>query len=153
MQSLENRVPPPLVPLVVAAAMWGASFNSPPLVANGVVRHSFVVVFFWLGGLFAAPSFRAFGRARTTIDPIQIDRASAVVTTGIYRITRNPMYVCLTSLLLSWAAYLASPWSFLGPIVFALFITRLQIIPEERALTAKFGAACTDYRSGVRRWL
>lgn len=63
------------------------------------------------------------------------------------------MYVGLTSLLVSWAVYLAAPWSLLGPAFFVLFISRFQIIPEERAMVAKFGAAYGDYKCGVRRWL
>jgi len=153
MQALESRIPPLVVTVVVAAAMAGVSFNAPPLVANNSVRYSFVVVFFLLAGLFGAPSLVAFGRAKTTVDPVHVDRASTIVTTGIYRITRNPMYVGLTSLLLSWAAYLDAPWSFLGVIFFVLFITRFQIIPEERAMTARFRAAYVDYQSRVRRWL
>lgn len=153
MTFLETRIPPPFMALIVAAAMRGASSLSPPLTLNGVVHYGLVAAFFAIGGLFAVPAFLAFGRAKTTVDPVRIDNASAVVTSGIYRITRNPMYVGLTSLLLSWAAYLAAPWSLLGPLFFVLFITRFQIIPEERAMAAKFGAAYADYKSRVRRWL
>jgi protein-S-isoprenylcysteine O-methyltransferase Ste14 len=153
MPSLENRIPPPFVTLVVAVAMWGASFRSPPLVADSTVRYGFVAIFFLLGGLFGAPAFLAFGRAKTTIDPVHIDRAAVVVTDGIYRITRNPMYVGLTSLLVSLAAYLATPWSLLGPVFFVWFINRFQIIPEESAMIEKFGSAYADYKSRVRRWL
>ena len=153
MQALEHRIAPPFVTLIVAAAMWGASFLSPPLALSSVVRYGLVTAFFAIGGVFGVPAFRAFGRAKTTIDPVHIDRASAIVTTGIYRITRNPMYVGLTSLLLSWAAYLAVPWTLLGPLFFILFITRFQIIPEERAMAAKFGDAYADYKSRARRWL
>jgi protein-S-isoprenylcysteine O-methyltransferase Ste14 len=153
MPSLETRIPPPLVTLLIAAAMWGVAFLSPPLAANSGLRYSGVAILFLLGGLFGAPAVRAFRRAKTTIDPIHVDRASAIVTTGMFGMTRNPMYVAMTCLLLSWAAYLAAPWSLLGPVLFVLFITRFQIIPEERAMTARFGAAYLDYKSRVRRWL
>ena len=63
------------------------------------------------------------------------------------------MYVAMTCLLASWAAYLATPWSLLGPLFFVLFITRFQILPEERAMTAKFGTDYGDYKRRVRRWL
>ena len=153
MRSLEHRIPPPFMTLIVAAAMWGASFLSPSLNLDGFVHYGAVAIFLCLAGLFGAPAFRAFGRAKTTIDPVHIDRASAVVTTGVYRFTRNPMYVALTCLLVSWAAYLAAPWSLIGPPIFVLFITRFQIVPEERAMTAKFGAIYTDYKQRVRRWI
>jgi protein-S-isoprenylcysteine O-methyltransferase Ste14 len=153
MKLLENRIPPPLMFLIVAVAMWGVSLLSSPLAIEPGLRYAIVALFFVAGGLFAAPAITAFRRASTTIDPVHIDSASALVTSGIYRLTRNPMYVGLTSLLLSWAAFLAAPWSFVGPLLFVLFITRFQIIPEERAMTAKFGPDYTDYKRRARRWL
>jgi protein-S-isoprenylcysteine O-methyltransferase Ste14 len=56
-------------------------------------------------------------------------------------------------LLLSWAVHLATPWSIVGPLFFVLYITRLQIVPEERAMAARFGADYLDYKKRVRRWL
>jgi protein-S-isoprenylcysteine O-methyltransferase Ste14 len=133
--------------------MWGVSLLSPALAVNDVLRYGAAAIFFIVAGLFAFPAFRAFAQARTTIDPVHVDRASAVVATGVYRVTRNPMYVGMTSLLVSWAAYLAAPWTLLGPLVFVLFITRFQILPEERAMSAKFGAGYLEYKGRVRRWL
>jgi len=153
MNSLENRIPPPLVMLIVAAAMWGASLQTAPLSINGSLHYGLIAVFFLIAALFGAPAVRAFRRSQTTIDPVHIERASALVTSGIYRLTRNPMYVAMTSLLLSWAAWLATPWSLIGPVFFVLFITRFQILPEERAMTANFGAAYRDYQGRVRRWV
>ena len=153
MNALENRIPPPLVMVLVAAVMWGASALSPPSGASGGLRWGLVVVFFLFAALFGAPAVWAFVKARTTIDPIHVDRASSLVTTGIYGFTRNPMYVAMTALLLSWAAYLESPWGLVGPLAFALFITRFQIGPEERAMAAKFGADFLTYKGRVRRWL
>jgi protein-S-isoprenylcysteine O-methyltransferase Ste14 len=153
MKPLENRIPPPLVTLIVGFAMWGASRLSSPLSIAPELRYAIVVLFFAAGALLGAPAVSAFVRARTTIDPVRIDTASTLVTSGIYRMTRNPMYLAMTSLLLSFAAYLAAPWSLLGPLFFVLFITRFQIVPEERAMSAKFGAHYADYIGRVRRWL
>ena len=153
MKKLENRIPPPFVTLLVAAAMSGVAAFSPTLEIHNSVRYSLVAVFFFLGALFGAPAIRAFVRAKTTIDPVHVDRASSVVTSGIYSYTRNPMYVAMTCLLLSWAAYLNASWSFLGPLLFIAFITRFQILPEERAMGAKFGGAYLDYKRRVRRWV
>lgn len=153
MNALENRIPPPVVTLLVAVAMWGAAFLSPPSAPIGALRYGLVGIFFILAALFGAPAVRAFVKARTTIDPVHIDRASTIVTTGVYTLTRNPMYVAMTWLLLSCAVYLAAPWSFVGPLFFVLYITQFQIVPEERAMAAKFGADYRDYKSRVRRWL
>ena len=153
MSALETKIPPPVLALGLALAMWAASFGAAPLALSGALRWALVAGFFALAALSGGPAVRAFVRARTTIDPVRIERASTLVTSGIYRFTRNPMYVALTSLLLSWAAYLSTPWAFVGPLIFVAFISRFQIIPEERAMTAKFGDAYIQYRNRVRRWV
>jgi protein-S-isoprenylcysteine O-methyltransferase Ste14 len=83
------------------------------------------------------------------VSPPQI--GNKVVNTGIFRFTRNPIYLAFILLLLGWALFLASPWALLGPLAYALYIARFQIIPEERALAAKFGTEYQQYRTRVRR--
>lgn len=95
----------------------------------------------------------AFRRARTTVNPLNPEAATALVIVGVYRYTRNPMYVGLATMLVGWAVYLAAPLALLGPPIFVLFIARFQIVPEERALAEKFGREFADYRKKVRRWL
>lgn len=72
---------------------------------------------------------------------------------GVYRATRNPMYVGLALLLLAWTVYLGAPLALLGVAAFVAYITRFQIVPEERVLAQKFGPEFGAYRSRVRRWL
>jgi len=79
--------------------------------------------------------------------------ATALVTSAAYHHTRNPMYLGLVAFLLAWAVYLAVPWTLIGPLAFVLFITRFQIIPEERVLLQKFGDAYKAYQRQVRRWI
>jgi protein-S-isoprenylcysteine O-methyltransferase Ste14 len=150
---LENRLPPPLVTLVIALAMWGIERMRPAISFSPLLRYA-LAGSIGLFGLIVGPSgILEFRRRKTTINPVQIEQASQLVTTGIYRFTRNPMYVGLAALLTAWAIYLAVPSALLGPIVFALFTNRFQIIPEERAMSAKFGSAYDEYRSRVRRWV
>jgi len=103
--------------------------------------------------LVAGSAMLAFRRAKTTVSPVQIDAASRVVSNGVYRHTRNPMYVGLTALLTSWAVWLSAPWTLLGPAVFFLFTQRFQIIPEERAMQSRFGRGYSEYKRKVRRWI
>ena len=152
MRALEHRVPPPLLMLVIGAIMASALLTPPSAALPAIWRWGLAGCAF-AAGLFGFPAFAAFSRAKTTIDPVQVDRASSLVTTGIYRVTRNPMYVALFLLLFAWAAWLARPLPWIGPVAFFLFITWFQIIPEERALMAKFGDAYAAYRRSVRRWL
>jgi protein-S-isoprenylcysteine O-methyltransferase Ste14 len=106
-----------------------------------------------LAGSYGFPAIRAFMRAGTTINPVAIDTASILVTTGPFARSRNPMYVAMALLLTAWALALNSLAALAGPLLFVLFITRFQILPEEGAMSAKFGATYTDYRARVRRWL
>lgn len=153
MRGLENRIPPPVLALAISLAMGAAGFAAPPSALPPTIRWGLAAAFFAAAGLFGFPAFLAFGKAQTTVNPVLIDTASTLVVTGIYRVTRNPMYVALTLLLCAWAAWLGRPLEALGPLAFIVFITRFQIIPEERVLSTKFGSAYADYRRCVRRWL
>ena len=81
------------------------------------------------------------------------EAASSLVTGGIYRVTRNPMYVGLLFVLVAWAAFLWAPWAMLGPILFVTYMNRFQIRPEERTLMRTFGDDYARYKIAVRRWL
>lgn len=101
-------------------------------------------------GLAGVRSFRSAG---TTVNPLKPDGSSALVVNGIFRRTRNPMYLGLLLLLLGWGLYLANPFALLLVVAFPPYMNRFQIRPEERALEAAFGQAFTEYRRRVRRWL
>jgi protein-S-isoprenylcysteine O-methyltransferase Ste14 len=75
------------------------------------------------------------------------------VCSGAYRFTRNPMYLGLLLVLFGWAAALSSALTLAGPVIFAEYISRFQIKPEERALAALFGSQYEQYKRRVRRWL
>ena len=98
-------------------------------------------------------SVLTFRRARTTVNPLRPANASALVTTGPFALSRNPMYVGMATLLAGWAAWLGTPWALTGLVAFVAWITRFQILPEERVLAQRFGAAFDAYRGRVRRWL
>jgi len=153
MRAFELKIPPPIVALLAGAAMWlvscrGPSIDLPPLVCNtgaGVIA--------LCGGALALAGSIALKRASTTINPLRPANASSLVTSGIYRYTRNPMYLGLLLVLVGWAVHLSSVLALPGPLVFVLYIRRFQIEPEERVLAAKFGQSYSDYTSQVRRWL
>ncbi|MDX2037765.1 MAG: isoprenylcysteine carboxylmethyltransferase family protein [Isosphaeraceae bacterium] len=153
MNALETRIPPPLLMLLIGIAMWGVSALTSPVLFDPALRLVAVGALTALALSFAGGGVLAFRQSKTTIDPIHPDRAATVVGHGVFRITRNPMYLGMTLLLLAWAALLASPWAMAGPILFPLYINRFQIIPEERALSEKFGAEYGEYLRRVRRWL
>jgi len=150
---LELKVPPPAVTLLVALAMWlaargmdGLSFAVPERRAVSMALVAFGI------GLSAAGTW-SFWRARTTVNPTRPEAASSLVATGIFRVTRNPMYLGLFLVLTGWAAHLANFAALAGPPLFALYITRFQILPEERVLASKFGPDFEAYRLRTRRWI
>jgi protein-S-isoprenylcysteine O-methyltransferase Ste14 len=101
----------------------------------------------------AAAAAREFRRQGTTLEPFDPTRASDLVTTGANAVSRNPMYVGLTGLLVA-NAIRRGAWRALLPVVaFTLLIDRLQIAAEESALLANFGADYDEYRAAVPRWL
>ncbi len=153
MHALENKVPPPFVVVLIGAVMWMAAQIAPPFPIDSHLRLALGGTVVLAGFIFLILGFTAFGQAKTTIDPVNLERASSLVTGGIYRLTRNPMYVGFTVVLVGWAVYLAIPWASLGSIAFVLFTTRFQIIPEERVMSSKFGQAYVEYKERVRRWL
>lgn len=153
MQTLELKVPPPIVAFLVGVAMWMVARLLPAAHLAGEVRRMFAGICAGFGVIVAFLGFWAFRQAKTTINPVNPEKASSLVTSGIYSYTRNPMYVGLTAVLVGWAIWLSAPWALLGPVALMLYLTRFQILPEERVMSSKFDAAYDDYRKRVRRWL
>lgn len=151
---MELRVPPPLVGVIIAGAMWFIASSLPPLLPLPVpARLPVAIILALVGVAIALSGVISFRRAQTTVNPLKPETSTALVSSGIYRITRNPMYLGMLAVLLAWAAYLSSAWALLGPVAFALYITRFQIIPEERALQSLFGTTFVEYTQRTRRWL
>lgn len=153
MQWLEHKVPPPLVGALVGVAMWLLAPLGPAFALDAPARYALAATLFVIAMAFDIGGLLVFRASRTTVNPMAPARASSLVTGGVYRITRNPMYVGFTLLLTAWAVVLAAWPAFLGPVVYVLYITRFQIVPEERALLQLFGEAYAQYTRRVRRWL
>ena len=153
MNALELKVPPPVVALVLALAMWAVSRLTLTFEVAAPLRIAVAVAIALAGGAFSVAGVIAFHQAQTTLNPMKPEAASSLVTTGIYRVTRNPMYVGLLFVLVGWTAFLCAPWTLAGPLVFVAYMTRFQIAPEERALMSAFGDVYVSYKARVRRWL
>lgn len=153
MNALELKVPPPVVALALALAMWAISRLTPTVDVGLLPRVAAGSTLALIGGAFSAAGITAFRRAKTTLNPMKPEAASALVTSGVYRVTRNPMYLGLLFVILGWAAALGEPYALIGPVVFVIYMTRFQIKPEERVLRNTFGEPYTSYLEQVRRWL
>ena len=153
MGSLELKVPPPAVALLFGLLMWLASSVVAPVAVPFAVRVGVAVVLAAVGLTFGSAGMISFLRAKTTMNPTKPNATSSLVTGGVFRFTRNPMYLSLLLYLLAWAAYLSNWLALLFVPAFVLYINELQIKPEERALSALFGAEYASYKARVRRWL
>ena len=153
MQTLELQIPPPAVTLLVAAAMWGVTWVAPSLEVPAFPRIIMAVVIAVVGFSFVLAGIVSFRRAKTTANPKSLSIATSLVSSGIYRVTRNPMYVGIVFVLIAWAVFLSCIWALLGPLAFVLYISRFQISREEEALAARFGSEYSSYKERVRRWL
>ena len=94
---------------------------------------------------------RAFHAARTTVRPFE--ESSALVTGGVFRVTRNPMYIGFLLLLVGLALLLRSVTAYGVILAFAILLDRRFVAVEERMLAERFGAAWERYRRSTRRWL
>lgn len=150
---MENKIPPLILVAILAFIMWGISKVTPAIALNDTTHMVTVFLFAASGVIFCVTGVHSFKRAKTTVDPIHIETTSSLVTSGIYRISRNPMYVGFALLLGAWAVYLASPWALIGVPAFVIYIDRFQIVPEERVLLKLFGNDYELYQANVRRWL
>lgn len=149
---LELRVPPPILTLLTALVMWAGARNFPQYGRPGWLQAATLGVAI-TGALLIPSGIISLRLARTTVSPTRPDRSKALVISGIFRLTRNPIYLGALILLTAWAMHLWQPQSFVALPVFAAWMHRFQILPEERALRAKFGDEFEAYARGTRRWL
>jgi protein-S-isoprenylcysteine O-methyltransferase Ste14 len=153
MQWLELKIPPVIVWLVFAGAMLGVTYSAPGLSFTLAGSSLIALALVTAGGAMAVAGVNAFRARRTTVNPLTPSASSAVVSGGVYRVTRNPMYAGFVLALGGWAVYLSNAGAALLVPAFIAYMTQYQIKPEERALLAKFGSEFAQYMSRVRRWL
>ncbi|WP_419735793.1 methyltransferase family protein [Pseudomonas sp. COR18] len=151
---MDNRIPPPLVATLFGLLAWFAARQLPGTLALAIEwRVGLALIVLLAGVAICLAGVFSFRCARTTVNPLRPETASALVRSGIYRYTRNPMYLGFATVLVAWSIFLAWPPALLGVLGFVIYMNRFQIGPEERALAGLFGRDFTQYCSQVRRWL
>lgn len=153
MHWLELKLPPVVTFALAVCTVWVVQRYI--MVFSVGLPFPFVgfAVCFFFSGVFGVSGLWCFWHEKTTVDPVRPDRARQLVDYGIYRVSRNPMYVGLLWLLIGevyWYGNLLGCFVIAG---FVMYLTRYQIIPEERALRDKFGDTYICYCRRVRRWL
>lgn len=153
MPRLDLKIPPLLLWLVFAGAMLGVAYLVPTVSLSVPGSSAIALALVALGAALVLAGVIAFRHKRTTVNPLTPSASSSVVTGGVYRISRNPMYLGFLFALAGWAVYLSNAGAVLLLPAFIAYMTRYQIKPEERALLEKFGLEFEQYMSRVRRWI
>ena len=153
MRTLETKIPPPIVMVLLGGFGWAAARYLPAFSFDLPLNRIIAAAMVMLGLALNVYPKLAFGRVGTTINPLKPDSTTHLVTTCIYRYTRNPMYLGQSVILLSWATYLHNVVAFLAVPAFMLYITRYQIQPEERHLSARFPEQYAAFSRQAPRWL
>jgi len=146
---MKLKIPPPVQALIFGFIMWAinhwSSFGQVEFALPMLIAAAGLAVI-----LMAGLNFKA---AKTTVNPLKPYQASSLVIVGVYKISRNPMYLGLLIILSAWALYLGNVISIAVLPVFVLYITTFQIKPEEEALLEIFGDEFEQFCSSVRRWV
>ena len=151
--SLETKIPPPVYGLLTALCIWLIAKLLPSLSILPPLSQKIGIVLIVIGVGIDISALRQFFKKRTSPNPLSPQKASAMVISGLYRFTRNPMYLGLLLSLTGWAIYNGNLASFACLPVFVWVINQMQILPEERILKDKFGTSYLQYLNRVRRWI
>ncbi len=153
MKALELKIPPPIYALSIALLMWSLNKYIPIMHFIGPPWNNTGLGIIIIAGIFDLWSLFLFFKKHTTFNPMKPEATTGLVITGLYKISRNPMYVGMLIMLFGFAVWLGSVTPFLVLPLFYFVITAMQIKPEERFLFEKFGTEYQTYKDSVRRWL
>ena len=153
MSVLDLKLPPVLITVIFALLMWLVSLLTTEIPMSTGLRISALLVMAAAGAFVGLAGVVSFRKARTSVNPLSPHNCSSLVVSGVFSISRNPMYLALFLVLLGWGLYLANLYSLVVATGFIAYMNRFQIRPEERALEAAFGQEFLDYKRQVRRWL
>lgn len=146
-------IPPPIVALVCAGLLWTVSRHFTSLNIQIPWQNELAIFIAVIGIAIDIAAMRLFIRFKTTISPLSPAKTSDLVTTGIYRISRNPMYLGMALLICAFGTWLGTLATPVVLILFCLYLNRFQIFPEEAALHEIFGDAYKEYCERTRRWI
>ena len=148
---MNNKIPPPIVTLFFGLCIYFSRPYFPELSSS--VLSSLSVISFLIGIFVFASAVLSFKKQKTTVNPISIEKASTLVVSGIFKYSRNPMYLGMSLVLLGLTFKFNVIGGLLFTSIFILFITRFQIKPEEAAMEKLFDQEWKNYTKNVRRWL
>jgi protein-S-isoprenylcysteine O-methyltransferase Ste14 len=147
-----RRIPPPIVTLIVAALMYMVSISI-PVQLSIPFKDEIILIVLVIALLLLLHSVFQFVKQKTTVNPLNPEKAKKLVVNGLYRLSRNPMYLGMALILAAWGVYLTNPINVFLLAGFILYMNRFQIKAEEAALEKLFGEEFLIYAQRVRRWI
>lgn len=153
MSQLELKIPPLALFFLFGLLMYLAGWLTPDHAFDPLFRNSLAVLLLAASAVFGIGALLHFRTAGTTVNPLEPERSSALVTSGVFRLSRNPMYLALLLALVAWGLFLSNLYALALATLFVPYMNRFQIGPEERAMESGFGDAFTAYCRSTRRWI
>ena len=148
---MNNKIPPPIVTLICGIVIYfSKTFFNQFFSYNNNIISLFLTI---LGLTIFVSAVKSFRKQKTTVNPLDPKQASSLVTSGIFKFSRNPMYLGMLIILLSMAFKFNLMGGMITSIFFYIFITKFQIIPEEAAMDELFGNEFIDYCKKTKRWI
>ena len=148
---MNNRIPPPIVTFICGISIYFSKsfFNQFLNFSNNAISFFLLIC----GLIVFISAVRSFKKQKTTVNPLKPKQASSLVTSGIFRFSRNPMYLGLLLVLLGISIILNLIGGFFLISLFILYLNLFQIIPEENAMVDLFKDEFLEYKENVRRWI
>ena len=145
------KIPPPLIVLTLIISIYFSSKKIDLIILPTQNLISFIILL--IGILILITPIFKFIKSKTTIDPIKFKKVNRLITSGIYKYSRNPMYLGLLMIVMSTSIFYLNIFSITTPMLFYFWINRFQIKREEIFLTQKFGKEYLSYKNKTRRWI
>ena len=148
---MNTKIPPPIVTATFGLIIYFSKSFTPVYSFENSNMISVIFLLFGLG-IFST-AVQSFKKHKTTINPLSPDKASSLVNSGIFSYSRNPMYLGMLLILLAVSFKFNISGGLFISFLFKIYITRFQIIPEEKAMAKLFGEEFITYKNQTRRWI
>lgn len=145
------KIPPPILVLILVITIYFSSKNLELI--NVPYRNTISIIILSIGLLILIPPVFKFIKSKTTVNPIEFKNVNKLVISGIYKYSRNPMYLGMMMIVVSTTIFYLNFYSIITPVIFYLWINKFQIKREENFLTEKFGKEYLAYKTQTRRWI
>ncbi|NNC69291.1 MAG: isoprenylcysteine carboxylmethyltransferase family protein [Flavobacteriaceae bacterium] len=150
---MKLKIPPAIQVLFCGFIMWLIKKFTSQEHFNFEYQNEMSLILLLIGVILGILAIYSFRKAQTTVDPLSPEKATSLVKSGIYKYSRNPMYLALLFVLLAFLVRLGNLYNLIVIVLYIVFITEFQIKPEEKALTSLFGKHYLKYKMEVRRWI